>query len=179
MAAPPEISLQNLAGNWTLNKELSDDFSDVLALQGVNFLIRKAITSASIHLRITQPSVDKLNMEQTAISASIPGTTEQYILDWEWRSSRDAFFGEIEGRSRWISQSQARQTGAEGDWEESDSEGKLIEATGKKPDGAWTATHLWGFEGVGGLRRHTRRVDVTSKDGNTLKVRMVYDLAGN
>ncbi|KAJ9612606.1 hypothetical protein H2200_004203 [Cladophialophora chaetospira] len=179
MAAPSEVTLQNLAGKWTLNKSLSDDFTPILALQGVNVLVRKAIGTASVHLKISQPSEQELNMEQTATAASIPGTTEEYILDWDWRKNHDAFFGDIEGRSRWISQEEARHNGAEGDWEADDSQGKLIQAVGKKPDDAWTATHLWGFEKVDGAHRHTRRVKVTSKDGEELKVRMVYDFDGN
>lgn len=179
MAAPKEKTLQNLAGSWTLNKDLSDDFCPVLEMQGVNVLIRKAIVVASVHLKISQPSEQELRMEQTATAAAIPGTTEEYILDWEWRSNHDAFFGEIEGRSRWTTQSEAKNAGAEGDWPEQDSNGKLIQATGKKPDGAWTATHLWGFEQVSGQRRHTRRVKVVDKDGKELSVRMVYDFSNS
>ena len=179
MAAPREKNLQDLSGKWTLNKELSDDFSPVLEMQGVNSLIRKAIGAVSVHLKITQPSEEELRMEQTATAAAIPGTTEEYILDWEQRSNHDAFFGDIEGRSRWITQSQAREDGAEGDWQERDSDGMLIQAVGKKPDGAWTATHLWGFEEVAGQRRHTRRVKVVNQDGKELKVRMVYDFDGD
>ena len=175
MTAPKEKTLQDLSGKWTLNKDLSDDFSPVLEVQGVNALIRKAIGAASVHLKITQPSKMELRMEQTATAAAIPGTTEEYTLDWEWRSNHDAFFGDIEGRSRWISQSEAVDNGAEGDWIKDDSEGKLIQAIGKKPDGAWTATHLWGFEEVSDQRRHTRRVKVVDKEGKELKVRMVYD----
>ena len=175
MAAPKQKTLQNLGGSWTLNKDLSDDFSPVLEMQGVNVLIRKAIGAASVHLNILQPSEEELRMEQTATAAAIPGTTEDYTLDWRWRSSHDAFFGDIEGRSRWTTQLEARKDGAEGDWIKEDSNGMLIQATGKKPDGSWTATHLWGFEEVSGLRRHTRRVRVVEKDGKELKVRMVYD----
>ncbi len=179
MAAPPEVTLQNLAGKWSLNKALSDDFAPVLALQGVNVLLRKAISAASVHLKITQPSEQEFKMEQTATAASIPGTTENYILDWTWRKNHDAFFGDIEGRSRWVTQDDARHNGAKGDWKADDSNGKLIQAVGKKPDDAWTATHLWGFEEVGGERKHTRRVRMTSEDGEDLKVRMVYDFEGS
>lgn len=179
MAAPDSKTLQSLEGKWKLNKDLSDDFTPVLALQGVNMLIRKAIGAASVHLKISQPSADEIRMEQTATAASIPGTTEEYTLDWEWRSNHDAFFGDIEGRSRWITQDEARTNGAQGDWLKDDSDGKLIQAVGKKPDDAWTATHLWGFEEVGGSRRHTRRVKVVSKEGEELVVRMVYDFEGN
>ena len=178
MAAPAEITLQNLAGKWTLNKAMSDDFSQVLALQGVNVLLRKAISAASVHLSVTQPSANELKRAQTATTASIPGTTEEYTLDWEWRKNHDAFFGDIEGRSKWVSQHEARENGAEGDWKADDSDGKLIQAEGKKPDDAWTGVHYWGFEDVGGQRRHTRRVKMTTKDGKELRVRMVYDFDG-
>lgn len=172
-------TLQNLAGKWTLNKDLSDDFAPVLELQGVNLLIRKAIGVASVHLTITQPSDHELRMAQTATAASIPGTTEEYILDWKWRNNHDAFFGEIEGRSRWVAQAEARSNGTAGDWEEDDSDGQLIQAEGKKPDDSWTATHFWGFEEIAGQRRHTRRIKVVDKDGKELKVRMVYDFDGD
>lgn len=175
MAAPDSKTLQSLGGRWKLNKDLSDDFTPVLALQGVNKLIRTAIGAASVQLKISQPSTDHIHMEQTATAASIPGTTEEYTLDWQWRSSHDAFFGDIEGRSRWITQDEARSNGAKGEWIDDDSDGKLIQAVGKKPNDAWIATHLWGFEEVGGARRHTRRVKVVSKEGEELLVRMVYD----
>ena len=173
-----EKTLQNLAGTWSLNSELSDDITQVLELQGVNFIIQKAAGAASVHLKITQPSENQYDMEQTATAAGIGATTEKYILDWEWRKNHDAFFGDVEGRSRWISQDTARQNGVEGEWKDNDSDGKLVQAEGNKADGAWRAMHLWGFEEVGHARRHTRRVNMVGKDGKELKVRMVYDYDG-
>ena len=178
MAAPTEKTLQNLAGKWSLNKGLSDDITQILELQGVNVMIRKATGAVSVHLKVTQPSENEFKMEQTATAAGIGGTTEQYVLDWEWRKNHDAFFGDVEGRSRWISQDETKQNGAEGDWKIDDSDGKLVQAEGNQADGAWKATHFWGFEEVGGARRHTRRVKMTGKDGKELKVRMVYDYDG-
>ena len=182
MAAPPNITLQNLSGKYTLNKSYSDDFSKVLALQGVNALIRKAATAASVHLTITQPSPDNIKMAQSVTAGKIPGTTEDYTLDWDWRSNEDSFFGTVEGRSRLISVAEGRKSGivgqGEGEWIEGDSEGKLVQAEGKKPDGEWEAAHLWGFEIVDGERMHTRRVLVRNSKGDELRVRMVYDFVG-
>ncbi|XPT00384.1 hypothetical protein M3J09_009538 [Ascochyta lentis] len=179
MAAPPNVTLQSLSGKYTLNKSCSDDFSKVLALQGINMLVRKAATAASVHLTIRQPDAQHINMAQSVTAGKIPGTTEEYTLDWEWRSNEDSFFGTVEGRSRWVSVDEGRQSGivgAEGgDWMEGDSEAKLIQAEGKKPDGEWEAAHLWGFEVVDGERRHTRRVLVKNDKGEELRVRMVYD----
>jgi hypothetical protein len=182
MAAPPNKTLQSLFGKWQLNKSCSDDFASVLALQGVNLLVRKAATAAAIHLKITQTDEQHIKMAQSVTSGKIPGTTEEYTLDWEWRTNNDSFFGEIAGRSRWVSVEEGGQTdvtrAGEGEWIDGDSDGKLIEAEGKKEDGEWSAHHLWGFEIVDGERRHTRRVYVKNKKGEELRVRMVYDFVG-
>jgi hypothetical protein len=181
MAAPTNKSLQSLSGKWQLNKTCSDDFASVLALQGVNVLIRKTATAASIHLNINQPDDQHIKMAQSITSGKIPGTTEEYTLDYKWRTNKDSFFGDIAGRSRWVSVEEGRQTGVvgegEGEWIEGDSEGKLIHAEGRK-EGEWEASHLWGFEVVDGERRHTRRVRVSNKKGEELRVRMVYDFVG-
>ncbi|ERF75476.1 hypothetical protein EPUS_07008 [Endocarpon pusillum Z07020] len=111
MSAPPEKTLKTLSGNWKLNKSLSDDISPVLELQGVNTLLRKAISAASVHLRISQVSENEIHIAQTATAAGIPGTTEQYILDYQWRENNDPFFGQIKGRSRWIDRSEVDEEG--------------------------------------------------------------------
>ncbi|KAF2824194.1 hypothetical protein CC86DRAFT_371582 [Ophiobolus disseminans] len=182
MAAQPNKILQSLSGKWQLNKSCSDDFASVLALQGVNLLIRKTATAASIHLNITQPDEQHLKMAQSVTSGKIPGTTDDYTLDWEWRNNYDSFFGEIAGRSRWVSVEEGRKTEAvgegEGEWIEGDSDEKLIEAEGEKVDGEWRAHHLWGFEQVDGKRRHTRRVYIKNRKGAELRVRIVYDFIG-
>lgn len=179
MAAPPDKSLQSLSGKWQLNKTCSDDFASVLALQGVNALIRKAATATAIHLTISQPDQQHIKMAQSITSGKIPGTTEEYILDGEWRTNKDSFFGNVSGRSRWVSVEEGKRSvvieEGEGKWIEGDSEGQLIFAEGKKEGGDWEASHLWGFEIVDGERRHTRRVRVTNDKGEELRVRMVYD----
>lgn len=174
MAAPQDRNLHRLTGKWKLNKSLSDDISSILALQGTNTLLQKAISSASVTLNVSQPSPDQYSIHQSATAASIPGTTEQYITDNEWRKNQDAFFGEVNGRSRWIDFSEAKSLeGVQGDWENGD--GKLILAEGGKPDRSWSAVRIWGFEEIGNGRRYTQRVKVWSKDGEETRVKMVYD----
>lgn len=174
MAAPTHKTLHDLTGQWKLNRSLSDDISPILALQGTNALLRKAISSASVTLNISQPNPDEYSIHQSATAASIPGTTEQYILDNKWRKNHDAFFGDVNGRSRWIELGEAKGIeGLQGDWEEG--EGKLILAEGGKPDEKWSAMRIWGFEKVGDGRRYTQRVKVWSKDSEEVKVKMVYD----
>ena len=88
-------SLTQLTGKWQLNKSLSVDVASILALQGTSMLIRKAIGSASVTLTISQPGDNEYSIKQNATAAAIPGTTEQYILDNEWRTNQDPFFGEV------------------------------------------------------------------------------------
>lgn len=175
MSAPPSKTLKDLAGKWKLNKSLSDDISPVLELQGVSLLLRKAISSASVHLNISQPSKDEIHIEQTATAASIPGTTEQYILDYQWRENKDPFFGQIRGRSRWIDRSEVVEDGLKDGLDEFEDEGELIEATGGDVDGKWSATHIWGFLKIQGQRKHVRKVVVKGKHGEEVRVMMVYD----
>lgn len=182
MAAPSSVTLQNLSGKWTLNKASSDDFAAVLALQGVNALIRKAASAASVHLTVKQPDTQHISMAQSVTAGKIPGTTEEYVLDWAWRENEDGFFGKVKGRSRWVNVEEGMQEDVLGEgegnvWVEGDSEGSLIEAEGKK-EGEWEARHLWGFEVVDGERKHTRRVWVRKKEGEEIRVRMVYDWVG-
>ena len=178
MAAPTHKTLKNLNGKWKLNKALSDDITEILALQGTNIVVRKAISSASVTLTISQPSENEYHIKQTATSASIPGTTEQYILDHEWRNNKDAFFGEVRGRSKWVSLDEAKDMkGVEGQREDCD-DGKVILAEGGKEDGSWDALRVWGFEEVEGERKWVQRVKVWNKSGEVVKARMVYDFAG-
>ena len=113
------------------------------------------------------------------MSGNLPGTTEDYTLDWQWRTSENSLFGEVAGRSRWVSVNEGRQTGVvgegQGEWIKENSEAKLVHAEGKDAGGDWEAAHLWGFEVVDDERRHTRRVSVTNKKGEEVRVRMVYD----
>ncbi|KAL8719036.1 MAG: hypothetical protein Q9225_003893 [Loekoesia sp. 1 TL-2023] len=176
-------TLADLTGKWKLNKSLSTDVASILALQGTSTLIRKAIGSASVTLTISQPRENEYKIEQTATAASIPGTTEQYILDGEWRTNHDAFFGEVKGRSQWISLDEARSRlegmeGSSSGWDEDSDGGKLILAEGGSTDGKWEAFRIWGFEDIGGERRYTQSVKVWNREGEEVKGKMVYDFAG-
>ncbi|KAI4149080.1 MAG: hypothetical protein L6R39_002616 [Caloplaca ligustica] len=179
MAAPSSKTLGDLAGKYKLNKSLSTaDVASILALQGTSTLIRTAIASASVTLTISQPRSNEYKIEQTATAASIPGTTEQYILDGEWHTNHDAFFGEVRGRSQWISldEGKAKVQGVidGSSWEDSD-KGKLILAEGGSTDGKWEAFRIWGFEGIAGERRYTQSVRVWNKEGKEAEGKMVYD----
>ena len=175
MAAPSSTDLRNLAGKYKLNKSLSADIAAILALQGTNSLLTKAISSASVSLSISQPNSNEYKIRQSATAAAIPGTTEQYILDNEWRTNSDPFFGKVKGRAKWLSLEEAQELeDVEGGWEDCD-DGKVIFAEGGSEDGKWSAFRVWGFREVEGVRRWVQGVKVWNDKGEKVVGHMVYD----
>ncbi|KOS22492.1 hypothetical protein ESCO_002331 [Escovopsis weberi] len=115
MAAPPEKTIHSLDGRWNLNKTLSNDPDPVLALQGIGYLLRKAISYAPISLDFRQyegppnegndgagadASFTHIDIVQTVFKVS--STLEPRCLDYVWRARTDKVFGEVEARSRWV-----------------------------------------------------------------------------
>ncbi|KAI8957803.1 hypothetical protein F5Y11DRAFT_338343 [Daldinia sp. FL1419] len=149
MAAPASKTIGDLNGKWVLNKTLSDSVDPALSLQGVSWLVRKAIGAATVTLETKQyqgaptpPNtstelVTRIDIQQIA-TAGVKGTAENRCLDYEFREHSDWLFGHVRGRSKWIGpeelaahvgpEGEARKTGvveddfAARDWLEGDEE---------------------------------------------------------
>ncbi|KAL2064236.1 hypothetical protein VTL71DRAFT_4730 [Oculimacula yallundae] len=182
MAAPAEVTLKDLSGQWVMNKTLSDDTDALLALQGIGWWTRKAISLATVTLHCKQYTTDgvtHIDIDQTA-TGGVKGTTELRSLDWEEHSHVDHIFGNIKGRARWsssqdIDDSFLKEGWLEGDEEKAGPNGeKHVESVAKNEEKGWTAQQIWGFATVDGKRYYVRRVVVT-KGSESLKVRLVYD----
>ncbi|KAI1390084.1 uncharacterized protein F4822DRAFT_400838 [Hypoxylon trugodes] len=114
MAAPTTKTIGDLNGRWVLNKTLSDNVEPALAIQGISWLVRKAISNTTVTLHVKQykgaptpPStsselVSRVDIEQVA-TAGVKGTTENRCLDFEAREHSDWLFGRVAGRSKFIS----------------------------------------------------------------------------
>ncbi|KAI1820360.1 hypothetical protein F4861DRAFT_545767 [Xylaria intraflava] len=199
MAAPASKTIANLNGKWTLNKTLSDSTEPALALQGIGWLLRKAISAATITITAKQykdenpPHATHIDIEQLA--SGLKGTAESRTLDWAPREHKDWLFGRVEGRSRFLSLTEAAALVAEGGaarvegWADSDflaldwldGEGERVGPAGEglmlsfvRADAGWIAAQFWGFQDVGGERRYVRNVTV-SKEGKFENFKMVYD----
>ncbi|KAH8801538.1 hypothetical protein F5884DRAFT_684922 [Xylogone sp. PMI_703] len=181
MAAPPEITLTNLNGKFALNKSISDDVDPVLALQGVGWLTRKAISFATITLSIKEylddASATHIDIEQTA-TGGIKGTTELRTLDWTERAHEDHIFGNIKGKSRFVAlDSEEIEDGWLKEGWLPENEGKVIQSVAVNEERGWTALQIWGFAEVEGKRYYARRVRA-SKGEEVVRVRMYYDYQG-
>jgi len=179
MAAPPEITIKDLSGEWVMNKTLSDNTEPVLALQGIGWFKRKAIGLATVTLHTKQYEEDgvvHIDIDQTA-TGGIKGTTELRVLDWSFREHNDHIFGDLNGRSRWIKldNPEIPDPFLLEDW--LDAEGEFVESYVDNENAGWTGEQIWGFATVNGERYHVRRV-IVKKGDTALKVRLVYDWQG-
>ncbi|OTB02298.1 hypothetical protein M426DRAFT_322724 [Hypoxylon sp. CI-4A] len=161
MAAPATKTIGDLNGTWVLNKSLSDSVEPGLALQGIGWLIRKAVNSTTVTLQVKQyrgvptPAegaggevVTRIDIQQIA-SAGVKGTTENRCLDFVFREHSDWLFGHVRGRSRWIGAEELRALASsedgearKGSWVDSDFIARdWLEADAEKggPDGE---THI-------------------------------------
>ncbi|PGH28361.1 hypothetical protein GX50_08903 [[Emmonsia] crescens] len=114
MAAPTEVTIQDLNGTWIMDKSLSNDPDGIFKLQGMSWFTRKAIGLATLTLKITQKKNDagtvEINIDQL-LTGGVKGTTEHRFLDWSEKPHQDHIFGSVIGQSRFL---KAGEAGADG-----------------------------------------------------------------
>ncbi|PGH27344.1 hypothetical protein AJ80_01056 [Polytolypa hystricis UAMH7299] len=104
MAAPADVTCQDLSGIWVMDKTLSNDTDPIFQMQGMGWLIRKALAYATVTLDITQTKqgeIVHIDVSQT-LTGGIKGTDEHRELDWQPREHTDHVFGSVSGLSRMI-----------------------------------------------------------------------------
>ncbi|KAJ6189663.1 hypothetical protein N7519_004571 [Penicillium mononematosum] len=107
MAAPADITIQNLSGKWEMDSTHSNPTDPILTLQGMGWVMRKALSYATVTIYVKQYA-DSENAalihidSQQVITGGIQGTKEERKLDWEAREHVDHIFGKLQGRSRLI-----------------------------------------------------------------------------
>ncbi|KAK8055350.1 hypothetical protein PG993_000577 [Apiospora rasikravindrae] len=197
MAAPTEVTIHNLSGQWVMNKSLSDDMNPLMELQGVPWLVRKAAAMMNVTARLTQTTdaatgTGSITIE-TVATGGFKGETKTYKLDGsEMRS--ESKFGVTHVRARWLNLSerdQPRSMGGDGvaldpylteDWIEEPCEkleGKpgYVQVYIVQEGGEGTAEQVFGFCMIDGKRYHVQKT-VATKDNKTVKVRAVYEWKG-
>ncbi|KAM5531875.1 hypothetical protein V8D89_014429 [Ganoderma adspersum] len=185
MAAPVEMTTRDISGKYIMNKTLSDDNDEILRLQGVGWMTRKAISIATLYLDVrhfTEDGIEQVVIDQT-ITGGIKGTKEHRRFDWVERPHEDHIFGPVLGKSNRLILDEIEQDWLKEDWlEESFLDGKIIytRATSdtEKSGRTWTAQQAWGFEQVNGEKRYTRHVYFTGPNGEVIQNRLVYDYQG-
>ncbi|KAL3491302.1 hypothetical protein BJX62DRAFT_237378 [Aspergillus germanicus] len=192
MAVPKEVTIANLAGQFIPDKALSDDADGFLSLQGVPWLLRKAIGLANPKLTIAQGTNEK---GVAVVDLSVVGiggrtVTEQRVLDWEPVPSTNPLYGKTITRSRLYTtplpkepgqsdenyaylNAEIARDGSPSSWIE-DEDGQHLHCVITNEEAGWTIDQVWGFEEINGERYHTRR-SVLVKGDAVERGRIVYN----
>lgn len=175
------------------NKGLSDSHMELMRLQGVNWVLRKAITMADIPIHITQQGegVDTVLVLEYIASFGLRGTTETRKLDWNQTTHKDFIFGEVKGRSKFVSADEvSRDSSLKSLFEEFGMEVQdIVYSEADAADGTWTSQmvsflsinllnfadyQLWGFEVLNGSRFFVRNARVC-KSSAKARAQLVYN----
>ncbi|KAF8221982.1 hypothetical protein L208DRAFT_1446797 [Tricholoma matsutake] len=188
MAVPESLTTLDITGTFVMNKTLSDNTEDILALQGVPWWKRKAIGLATLTLAIKHykddAGIEHIDIDQT-LTGGIPGTTEIRILTWTERPNEDHVFGPVIGKSRRIKvdSEELEDPFLKEHWTNDTITHGLVQSYAKsdtpKSGTTWTADQTWGIsEAIDGKRRYVRHVKFTGPGGEDIKARLVYDYYG-
>ncbi|KAI1261747.1 hypothetical protein F5Y18DRAFT_191545 [Xylariaceae sp. FL1019] len=197
MAAPPNKTIGNHGGKWVQNHALCDSIDPALQIQGIGWLIRKAVSVATVTLHIKQYNDSEgqphIDIDQVA-TGGLKGTSEHRTLDFQFREHSDWLFGTAKGQSKFVTKEEldaivAEQTkqgilqddflskGFIDEDSEKTEDGKLLVYNHVVSNNGWFATQTWGFQVIGGERRYTRHICV-SKEGKFANVQLIFDWAG-
>ncbi|KAH8695656.1 hypothetical protein BGW36DRAFT_398820 [Talaromyces proteolyticus] len=110
MATPSHVTIDNLNGKWTIDKKLSSNLDPVLALQGVSWVLRKAINASTAILDVKEHRETDAAAGQTTVridvvqytTSGLPGINESRILDWSSSSQENHILGKSDVRARFI-----------------------------------------------------------------------------
>ncbi|KAM3445572.1 hypothetical protein NHJ13734_000273 [Beauveria thailandica] len=181
MAAPADKTVLDLNGNWIMNAKLSDSSDAVLKAQGVNWLMRKVITMATVTLIVTQTrdaSGNVLLDIENKPSGGMPGAVEKRVLNWEPVELNHTLFGNIRGRSRVVRVGELDDEWLRGGWEEGTDEVLHFKTEHMDSKGVVTQQVL-GFVRVDGVRYQARRVLVTTEGvDKNVEITIIYDYLG-
>lgn len=178
----------DFTGCWTLDKQRSDSFDPLLALQGISWVKRRAAGLITVTERVRQQvdanGVDHLRVDQRIIGG-IKGGEEHLRLDGQARESEDRNFGSVVEQCGWSDLSEIDDAFLVSGWRFSGSDdstattgkGQLVKQHTTCEKGGWERTVLWGFADIEGQCFHVRRIRCHSRD-RVVHCKTVYTWAG-
>jgi hypothetical protein len=200
MSLPAGVSMENPAGKYSLNRELSDDqdpifemvsiaYSSVLVetlvdtpplqQQGFGWLKRKAISKAPVSLqmsRTTDPATGTDILVTKNLVAGREMMNEERHLDSQTRDVEVADLGTLRVKSEWLTLADINSVGDDflrSGWVADG--GKLIHIVTDSVSGGWRLEHVWGVQEVkAGDRRYVRKLFI-KKAGDERRAKFVYD----
>ncbi|KAE9566442.1 hypothetical protein CGCF415_v015121 [Colletotrichum fructicola] len=191
MAAPTQVTIRDLNGTWRMSKTLSDDLGPSLALQGMPWILRKAVSYATITGKLSQTQDDKgitsIAIQQTA-SGGIKGEDEKHKLDGAENIHGSLMFGAQHVRSSWLDVKTTNPLSLSGEpldpyllqgWLDEEQPGQPGHITVNviNERAGWKADQVWGFSNIDGQRYRIAKF-LVSKGEEIAPVRVVYEWVG-
>lgn len=190
---PETVTVDNMSGTYTMNTTLSDSSDAILALQGVSWLVRTAISYSSVTMTINQYEDEGvIHLDQEVVSTGGMTNTEERTLVWEWKEATDKIFGHLKSRSRYLTCRAFRCASLtlhrlikfsevtdvdpylKQGWDKEIEEGNVFQNQVESISDTWTATQIWGYGIKDGVRRHMRKAHVEKGDVKH-NITMYYD----
>lgn len=151
MAVPAEMTTLNISGKYyqvrltlshrsashididiSQDKSQSDDTDEILRLQGVGWMTRKIIQTATLYLTVnhrTENGLEIITVDQV-LSGGMGNSSETRPLDWGDREVDDPVFGLVVTRSRRAKLEDIEHDFLKQDWPEDVKEHGLIQTSG-------------------------------------------------
>ncbi|KAJ5747126.1 uncharacterized protein N7511_008822 [Penicillium nucicola] len=191
MSAPDSNTLPDITGTWILNRKHSTDPEEVFALQGVPWIIRKALKHARLSLQLWQTTTDAVSggeTDSTSSSESVtrlrlkqvvsPGSFDSegaYPVDGTPQELSLPIFGDLTMRLQFINTSDIIEDTLREKLIKSSINAEVIQEIAKNTTKGWDAEVIWGFEEIEGNKYLTRNIS-TTKGNDKVIARMVYHL---
>ncbi|KAJ4294706.1 hypothetical protein N0V88_004940 [Collariella sp. IMI 366227] len=177
MAAPSTIDILDISGRWHLNPTLSSPSEAFLTLQGAPWLLRRIIGLVTLDFEYTKlpqaPGSRSPRFHQkTIIRPGGFGSENSFNIDGVAWTEPTPLFGDIRVRCHYANSDEvARDYGLPGLDIADPNNAAIIESVESKAKG-WTATSVWAFEVIDGVRRYVK-YNTAKKGDKVEKIRMV------
>ena len=177
MAVPPEVTIHNLTGSYTINNALSDSSQQVLKMQKVGFLVRQAVAYSTVTVTMQQytDSDGKPHLDQDQLSTGGMKNFEDRVMDWVWTEKSNWIWGKVRGRGHYTKLAEIDDPYLREGWTEECVNGDVVEGVAESVTDSWKARQVWGFATIDGQRRHVRKIHAKRPGWKDLRIRMVYD----
>ncbi|KAF3934262.1 hypothetical protein ABW19_dt0200742 [Dactylella cylindrospora] len=172
MAAPVEKTVADMTGVYVMNRTLSGNTDEILYLQGVGFITRKALSIATVTLKInhkTEPDSEIIHID-SVLTGGIKGISEDIFIDDEFHDREDHVWGKFKAKAKRVPVKEIQDEWLSKGWVGEE----VIKIESINEANNWTAVQTWGYQDYNGERRYVRHVTLTHKKGVTT-CHMVYD----
>ncbi|KAJ3782248.1 hypothetical protein GGU10DRAFT_275948 [Lentinula aff. detonsa] len=178
MAVPASMTTLNLSGKFSINKTLSHPPEEILELQGVALLKRKAMGAATLTVTVKHNKNDSgeecLSLEQTIAGLDL-GEPEVKVLNWVEQTRDTKLIGTVVTKAKRVKVDEVENAYLKEEWSADTLEnGCILVHVAPAGTESWSAEQTWGIGEVNGERRHVRRIAFAGPN-KKLEHRFVYD----